>query len=94
MAISVDIQALRQQCRVDYEDDDAVLLGCGDAAEAEVIRMTGRTVDELLEMGEGKFPAPLRMAVLIRAAQFYAQPEGGDKPNAVFESLIRPYQKI
>lgn len=90
--MQTDLNMLKRQCRIDFDDDDELLTQLGEAAEAEVIRMTGRTAEELTEMGCGELPAPLRQAVLIRAAQFYAQPEGTEKPNALFEALIRPYQ--
>lgn len=85
---------IKRQCRVDYDDDDMLLEQIGEAAEAEVIRMTGRSAEELLEMGDGLLPVQLRQAVLVRAAQMYSQPEGTDKPNALFESLVRPYQRL
>ena len=94
MLLMTDLAQVKRQCRVDFDDDDELLTGLAEAAEAEVIRWTGRTAEELLDMGAGGIPAPLRQAVLIRVAQFYAQPEGTDKPNALYESLIRPYQKI
>lgn len=88
------LAALKRQCRVDFDDDDELLRSCLDAAETETVRLTGRDVRELLEMGDGALPSPLRQAVLIRAAQFYAQPEGTDKPNSLFYSLVRNYQLI
>lgn len=90
----VGLDLIKRQCRVDFDDDDKLLEAIGEAAEAEVIRITERTLDELLEMGDGRLPVQLRQAVLVRAAQLYANPEGTDKPNALFESLVRPFQKL
>lgn len=88
------LEALKRQCRVDFDDDDELLANCLDAAFDETVRLTGRIVSDLLELGDGQLPAPLRQAVLIRAAQFYSQPEGSDKPNMLYYSLIRNYQLI
>jgi hypothetical protein len=91
----IDLNLVKRQCRVDYDDDDALLMGLWKSANDEVIRLTGRTEKELKEMGDGDdLPSPLEQAILIRVAQFYRDPEGSDKPNPTFESLIRPYQKI
>ena len=92
--VTATLEMLRRQCRVDFVDDDELLLQCGEAAEAEVLTRTGRSSDELTELGEGEWPSPLRQAVMIRAAEFYRDAEGSDKPNALFECLIRPYVKL
>lgn len=88
------LAALKRQCRVDFDDDDRLLEACLEAAREETVRLTGRTPSELLDLGDGDLPAPLRQAVLIRAAQFYSQPEGTEKPNALYYSLVRTYQVI
>lgn len=88
------LDEVKRQCRVDFEEDDLLLESLAEAAEAETVRITERTAEELLAEGGGHWPAPLRQAMLIRVAQFYSQPEGGEKPNAVFESLVRPYRKL
>lgn len=90
----IDLESLKRQCRVDFPEDDLLLATLGATAEAEVVRITGRTEAELTEMGEGAMPLPLRQAMLIRAAQFYRDAEGTEKPNALFESLIRPFRKL
>lgn len=92
--IDLRLEEIKRQCRVDFEEDDALLTSLGEAAEEETVRITGRNAEELLDMGGGHWPSPLRQAMLIRTAQFYSQPEGSEKPNALFESLIRPYQRL
>ncbi|MCM1369834.1 MAG: head-tail connector protein [Candidatus Amulumruptor caecigallinarius] len=90
-----DLTDVKRQCRADdYDYDDNLLSSLCEAAEEEVVRITGRTLEELVEMGGGRFPAPIRQAILTRTAQFYRDAEGTDKPNALFISLIRPYQII
>ena len=94
----IDLKQVKRQCRVDFDDDDDLLLDLLAAAEAEVTRITGRAAKELQEAcGNGccaDWPAPVRQAILIRVAQLYRDPEGSEKPNSTFESLIRPYQKL
>ena len=92
--IDLRLDEIKRQCRVDFDQDDTLLASLGEAAEEETVRITGRTAEELLEAGGGRWPAPLRQAMLIRVAQFYSAPEGTEKPNALFESLIRAYQKL
>lgn len=92
--IDLRLDEIKRQCRVDFDEDDALLTSLGEAAEEETVRITGQTPEYLLEQGGGRWPSPLRQAMLIRTAQFYSQPEGSEKPNALFESLIRPYQKL
>lgn len=91
----IDLRLVKRQCRVDFDDDDELLTALAQAAEEEVCRFTGRRPSELLEMGpDGRYPAPIRTAILIRTAELYHNAEGSDRPNATFEALIRPYQKL
>lgn len=90
----IDLELVKKQCRVDYDDDDSFLASLVEAAEAEVTALTGREVDELIEMGGGDYPKPIRQAILVRTAQLYDDAEGTDKPNNLYLSLIRPFQKL
>lgn len=91
----VTLEDLKRQCRVDYNDDDQLLQNCLDSAIEETVRLTGRDLGELIRLGHGVgLPTPLRQAVLIRAAEYYAHPEGTEKPNHTYFQLIRSYQKI
>lgn len=92
MEISLD--RLKRQCRVDFDDDDKLLQELAAEAEAEAVRRTGRTPDEMRGIGGGSYPEDFTGAILMRAAERYAHPEGSDKPNLAFESIIRSYQKI
>lgn len=92
--MTVDLASLKRQCRVDFDDDDELLTQLAEAASEEVTNRTGRSDEELTEIGKGQWPAPLRQAVLIRAAEFYRDAEGSDRPNTLFECLIRPYVKL
>lgn len=85
---------VKRQCRVDFDSDDAYLERLLGVAKAYVQRRTGRTAEELEELGADGWPEPLEQAVLVRVAQLYANPEGTEKPNALLDDLIRPYQKL
>lgn len=90
----IDLRLVKQQCRVDFDEDDELLAALVESAEAEVCRFTGRTPSELLDMGVDGYPAPIRMAILVRTAEMYHNAEGTEKGNALFEALIRPWQKL
>lgn len=90
----ITLEEIKRQCRVDFDDDDAYLRRLGEVAEEYVVRRTGRGTEELCTMGGGEWPAPLVQAVLVRVAELYANPEGTERPNALLEDLIRPYQKL
>ena len=89
----IDLDLVKRQCRVDFVEDDLLLRALADAAEAEALRRIGRDEMDLLEEGAGQYPAPILQAILIRTAQLYRDPEGSEKPNITFDSLLRPYQQ-
>lgn len=90
----IPIDRLKRQCRIDFDDDDTLLRELAAEAEAEAVRATGRTRDELKEMGGGDYPEDFTGAIVMRAAERYAHPEGSEKPNAAYLSIIRSYQRI
>jgi len=92
--MNVTLDELKRQVRVDFDDDDTLLREILEGAEAGVIRQTERTEEELIEMGGGKFPADLKRAILIRAADFYNHPEGSDKADVYVDTIIRPFKKL
>lgn len=92
MVISLD--QIKKQCHIGYDEDDEHLMVLAAGAEAEFLRATGRTLDEMKEIGGGQFPADFIDALLVRVAERYAKPEGSEKPNINFISIIRSYQKI
>jgi hypothetical protein len=85
----VTMDELRQQMRVDFDDEDALIETYGEAAERHVIESTRRTEEELLlrgwkeqHAGEAPetvpvecFPKRLKVAVLILAAHMYRNRE-------------------
>lgn len=87
----ITLEEAKRQCRIDFESEDETILDLIEQAEAEIVLMTCRSREELLEMGEGNFPLPLKRAVLIRIAQHYFDPEGTEQYNGSVERLVRPY---
>ncbi len=83
----------------EFEDDDEVLQVILDASENYVVRATGRTMDELVEMGGGTLPSQLTLATLMVAASRYAQPEGESTQQAHevpfgITTMIKQYRKL
>jgi uncharacterized phage protein (predicted DNA packaging) len=84
----------------EYTDDDEILQVILDSAEDYVVRATGRTQTELLEMGGGEsLPSQLILAVLMVAAARYALPEG-ESTQSVSEvpfgvtTMIKQFRKL
>lgn len=96
----VDIALFKQHVRADdFAADDAVLQFYLDAACDSVLLATNRTLEELLEMGNGDLPAPLQQAVMMLAAHWYNQREavGGTQMHEVpasLNALIKQYRKL
>lgn len=97
----VSPELIRQYVRADDIDgaDDALLLSCQEAAEAYVTDATERGAAELLEMGDGELPAPLRQAVLMLVAHWYNQREAvaGVQMQSVpytIDALVKPFARL
>lgn len=83
----------------DFDTEDAILQKNLNAAEAHVIRATGRTGEELVEMGGGTFPEDLEQAIYALADHFYEHksPVEMQSSHAMpysIGALIRPYRKL
>lgn len=83
----------------DFADDDDYLQHLLDTAVEYVRDSTNRTDEELLELGGGEWPKPLRHAVLLTAGHWYNQREavGGVQMSEVphtLNALIKPYRKL
>lgn len=83
----------------DFADDDDYLSHLLETAEAAVITATNRTEAELVEMGNGEIPAPIRHAILLIGAHWYNQRESVStvQMHAVpdsLQALIKPYRKL
>lgn len=97
----VDLALFKKHVRADdFADDDEYLQHLLDTAETAVITATNRTETELTEeIGGGKFPAPLKHAVMMVGAHWYNQRESvssvqmHEVPDTL-QALIRPYRKL
>lgn len=97
---TVDLALLKKHVRADdFSDDDEYLTHLLTAAEQHVCRATNRSVEELLQMGDGIFPAELQQAVLLIAGHWYNQREAvsgvqmAEVPYTL-QALIKPYRKL
>lgn len=83
----------------DFGDDDKYLDYLLSTAEQVVVRATGRTLDELMEMERGVLPLPLVQASMMLAAHWYNQREAvsGVQMTEVPDSLrtlVNPYRRL
>lgn len=69
--VSLTLEELKKQTNVDFDEDDAYLQQLGRVAILQVVNMTRRPVEELKEMGGGKFPEELRLAALQLVDHWY-----------------------
>ena len=95
----LSLDEIKQQCRVDFEEDDRLLLMYGAAAERAVVDATRRPLRELAMMGGGAVPVRLRLAALMLAAHFYRvrEPVAGLSQAAVpytLDYLVKPYVRL
>ena len=113
----VTLAELKQQMRVEEDDEDTLITQYGRAAERQIIGDTRRSVNELCVMGyleyngvtsvpEGItpglewFPSPLKVAILMFAAQLYRNREpvaAGVSVAAIpytLEVMVKPYVKL
>lgn len=97
---TVDLALLKKHVRADdFSDDDEYLTHLLTAAEQHVCHATNRSTEELLQMGDGIFPAELQQAVLLIAGHWYNQREAvsgvqmAEVPYTL-QALIKPYRKL
>lgn len=110
----VTLSELKAQMRVEEDDEDALITQYGIAAERQIITETRRSYDELLAIGYAEanneephgdvdpkfFPAPLRVAILMLAANLFRNREpviAGTSAAAVpytLEVMVKPYVKL
>lgn len=96
----VDPELFKKHTRTDdFECDDEYLQYLLDTAETQVVRSTGRSMEELVSMGGGRFPLPLVHAIMLLGAHWYNQRESVSQavmspvPDAL-QNLVLPYRKI
>ena len=95
----LSIDFIKQHSRIDFDCEDSLLELYGDSAEETILDITGRTYEELVEMGGGKMPAKLYQAALllvdssyqnrtaVSTQQMYVIPYG-------FDMLVKNFMKL
>lgn len=83
----------------DFADDDPYLEHLLDTAQETVVTATRRPLTELLALGGGDLPTPLKHAVMMLAAHWYNQRESvaGVQMHQVpdsLQTLVKPYRKL
>lgn len=83
----------------DFADDDEYLQHLLDTAEGAVITAANRTQEELVQMGNGDVPTPIKHAIMMLGAHWYNQRESVSNvqmhavPDSL-QALIKPYRKL
>lgn len=92
---------LKENLRIDFDDEDSLLARLLDESVATVCDMTERTIPELVEMGgDGQLPLPVRQAVILLASHRYDESRGGFMKSTLKESpygierLLSKYRKL
>lgn len=99
----VTLDELKEQMRVDYEEDDKLILLYGIAAESSVLTACNRTTSELIAEnavrgGEG-FPAAVYTAILMFASHLYRNRENVSSYRQfevpyTLDYLLKPWTKL
>ena len=96
---TISLSTFKKHIRADdiCADDEKLQLRL-DAAEAYVVNATNRTLDELLQLGDGALPLPIIQAVLMAAASFDENTQAVSSQqlheNPMFPALLRQYRKL
>lgn len=96
----IDLDLFKKHVRADdFADDDVYMLHLLEAAEASVVRATGRPATELIECNGGFFPVELKQAVLMLAAHWYNQRESVaavqmHRVPEAFQTLVKPFTRL
>ena len=97
---AVSLALFKKHVRADdFSDDDEYLEHLIETAEEVVVKTVNRSREELEEMGDGGFPAPLCQAVMMLGAHWYNQRESvstvqmHEVPDSL-QALLKPYRKL
>lgn len=96
----VTLELLKQHVRADdLTCEDVYLTHVLEAAQGQVMDYIGWTEEELSAIPDGEWPAPVRHAVLMRAATMYAYREDVDNASLsplpfALSALLKPYRKM
>jgi uncharacterized phage protein (predicted DNA packaging) len=92
------IDNIKQQLRIDWSEEDALLDEYGKAAEDTLLNLLNRNYHDLLE-SYGEVPAPLIQAALLLVGESYQHREPSSAQNLssvpyAFDMLIKPYMRL
>ena len=93
------LQLIKQNSRIDGNEEDNILTLYGNSAEQQVLNDTARTYEELVEMGGGDVPVDIVHASLMLADFAYQQRSPVDRLQwyqvpYTYDKLIRPYMRL
>jgi hypothetical protein len=93
------LELIKKNSRTEVDDEDDLISTYGESAEQRVLDDTGRTYEELVEMGGGTFPPNLIHASLLLTDAACNQRSAVDKmawyvvPYG-YERKIKPYVRL
>lgn len=93
------LEYIKAHSRIDFNMEDNLLEIYANSAEDSILRLTGRTYDELKDMGEdGDVPAPIMEAslMLVEVAYTHRSPVSVQNMSVVpygFDFLINPFMR-
>ena len=86
------LEEVKRHCRIDHNDEDALLLALIDTAIAACADYLNMDAADLVVA----VPAPIKSAALLLIGTLYEQRESvGERPynrNPTFEALLNPYR--
>ena len=86
------LEEVKRHCRIDHNDEDALLLALIDTAIAACADYLNMPAADLVVA----VPAPVKSAALLLIGTLYEQRESvGERPynrNPTFEALLNPYR--
>ena len=86
------LEEVKRHCRIDHNDEDALLLALIDTAVAACANFLNMDAADLVVA----VPAPVKSAALLLVGNLHEHRESmGDRPyskNPTFEALLNPYR--
>ena len=94
----VTLEDIRLHTRIDSTAEDDILTLYADSAEATVLNLMERTIEDLYDE-YGEIPAPIKHAVLMLVDHSYAQRSPASIQNLysvpyTLDALIKPYMNL
>ena len=73
----ITLAELKAQCKVEDNNEDALLTLYGNAAEEIILKLAERSVEGIIADNGGTFPQALKVAILMLANYWYDMREAG-----------------